>query len=238
MALIFNEQFEATDYDETSDGAADDWSETNAGGGTLNKDYSVATAQTDTGLSLPYWGNQCLLISNGSSAVNIYNRFDSAKTTLYIRFDVIFHDISGLINQDFTHNAFSAWSNAWVVAVIVRPFKDIGGNFKLFVHIGTSGGGAAVPAYPYYAAAVDTRYRIDIKFVGSETCEVKINGVSQGTQATDTTEITNFQLAKPLDSAANQTLYYDNLQFATDGWVPDDATNIGKTAPFPLSFMP
>src|SRR4030043_311003 len=99
MALIFDEQFEATGYDETAAGVGSDWVETNAGGGTLDEDFAVSDVETATGLSLPTWGDQCVKLAGGTSEVSIRQVLDSGQTDFYLRFDLILGNVADLPNS-------------------------------------------------------------------------------------------------------------------------------------------
>lgn len=222
MTLIFNEQFEATGYDETSAGIGSDWTETNAGGGTLDKDFAVSSVESATGLSLPTWGSQCLKLAGGTSEVSIRNTFDSAKTELYVRVDLIVGDISDLPNGS-DEVVFYLWDDPYTTcSVFVR--KTAGGTPYMFGKVENSGGDIYFPSGQNHPFAINTKYRVDFHFVANGTCEMKINGVSQGTGASTSANVTRIYIHKGIATYQNTVVYFDNIQLATDGWVPDDTS--------------
>lgn len=237
MALIFDEQFEAAGYDETVAGNGSDWGEVNAGGGTIDEDFVVSTVESLTGLNLPTWNSQCLKLAGGTSEVRIASTLDTNYTDLYVRFDLIINDASGLTNGE-QKVLFQSWDNLWANSIGFILYRHTDSN--LYIQFGRTIDPSIVPAWPGYGPiSLNVKYRIDFHFVASGTCEGKIDGVSQGTFTSSGIDVRRFSLYKPvLAASADGTAFFDNIQLATDGWIPDDDPHKGVTMRFIQSYIP
>lgn len=226
MALIFDEGFETatTGYEELSGGASNGWSTINAGGGTVDPVQSVDDVETATGLTLAAWDTQCLELSGGTSEVSIRTTMDSQYAELYIRFDVIFGNIADM--AEGVNNILFYTTTGYTTDCITIYTKLTGGVPYFYAKLENSGGDVWLSTYQI---AINTRYRVDIHFVGNGTCQVIINGTSLGTGTCTTTQLNTLKFFKSPDTSSNAALYIDDIQLATDGWIPAD-TSISSSA--------
>lgn len=214
MALIFDEQFEATGYDETSAGAGSNWTEQADGGGTINEDFAVSSVP---GGDPGNWGSQCVQIVRGSSgSTGITNDLDSSYATLYFRADFVFDNIS----------VVSSWGPECIW------LKDSNWNPVLQVYVINESGSyslglvvAGTDPSDEYSIVESTKYRIDFYYAGATgDWEWKVNGVSQGTGSNGSAaNIQRVALGAWRQAGTGLEVYIDNVQLATDGWVPEDS---------------
>ena len=216
MALIFDEQFEATGYDETSAGAGGNWAEA-LGGGTIDEDYATSSV---TGAPAS-WGNQCLRMVNANEAQDASNYLDSEYTgDFYFRGDFIIPDLSDITSTNgYLIQIFdSAWSTVWRAVVY-----DNSGTKTLFFYIGNVTGQVGDTEI-----AANTRYRIDAYFNSTTgDYEIKLNGVSKAS-GNDSVRVSQYIFLYSY-TADGFEIFFDNIQIATDGWVPEDVAGGGWT---------
>ena len=178
MALLFDEQFEATGYDETSADAGSDWVE--VGNGTIDEDFATSSV---TGAPAR-WGNKCLKLVPGSTGAQTTNTLDTAITgDFYCRVDVIFESVvtgdwnNFFMVRDSSYNDCFRWQHT-----------EAGGTIKLYCYVDAV---TPIPAAGY-TISLDTVYRLDMYYNATTNAwEVKINGVSQGSN-TNATRHVNF----------------------------------------------
>jgi len=228
MALIFDEQFETTGYDETSAGAGSNWTETTKTNCTINEDYATSGVNN----APASWDDQCceFVVENDTNDnAFITNTLDSSRAILYGRFDFIVESVpSGLV---YLASIYSTTGTNYLF------YLSPGNQLRCYANY--NGSGAIYISFTSIAA--DTLYRVDWKWdATNDAWGWKLNGVAQpnNIDASDPVESegtlinthpTNTKYfhigARACGSAA--TVYMDNIQLATDGWVPSAVVTIG-----------
>lgn len=215
MALIFNEQFESSGYDETSTGVGSNWAE--VGNGTCDEDYATSSV---TGAPAR-WDDKCLRLIPGTESTYTTNTLDSLITgPFYCRVDVIFESIGAadynnffiVVASDGTSHPFR-WRHTESAGTI---------TIQCLVDAVTLVGSA-------YEVELDTVYRLDMYYdATANEYEVKINGVSQGS-GTATFDGAKLLRCYSYLNATSDIVLFDNIQIATDTWVPEDSEGNAPT---------
>ena len=220
ITLIFDEGFEGTGYEETSAGVAGDWFEEPGTTGSINEDYSVATLEGDTGLSLSsVWGSQCCRIAYSTSGTStyLYNTFDSTKDTIYGRFDFVVTGWGTILDGEesplFNLNSSTSSLNAFFV------IHRTGDNYYLRWYYTAQAG------YVDTLITLNTRYRVDFKWIRNTATtgtEAKVDGSSIGTATSGDTDVSYFAVADYTSGLRGSVVYFDNVQFDVSDWIADD----------------
>ena len=213
VQILFNEGFEAVGFDETSAGIGGNW--VKQGAGSTIEDHATSGV---TGAPAS-WGEKCLTIacSGGDPWTLIRNQMDASYTgDFYCRADII----------------LDAFTDLGVTAAPLFILADSSFYYVISVGIVRNGVGEPVFRATTWGAggsssdsteiSVNTPYRLDIFFNAStDSYTVKIDGtvLHSGSDATAYHNISHIYLASAYE-LPNIGVYYDNVQVATDGWVP------------------
>ena len=236
MALIFNEQFESTGtpgYDETATGVGSDWTEI-VDDGCIEDEKYLTSNVTNAPAS---WGSQCLrsYVDVVSEEAHSYNTLDANQPVVYVRADFIAE--TGLTD---------AWENTEWLRIC-----DESWNLLFVVLIGGIGTARHIHFNPRYddsdhwqdggAFDLNTPYRVDVKWdTTANTWEWKINGVTKhsGTGLTSTREPRIINVGVYTAYVTGIELFTDNVQIATDGWIPADGGVVSpRRLPFSISSL-
>src|SRR4030042_221236 len=216
MPLIFDEQFEAAGYDESAAGVGSDWVET--GNGTIDEDFAVSSVAG----APARWGDQCLKIIPGSTGATIINQLDTSITgDFYCRVDVIFANLTAddynnffIVRDDVGNDAIKWVHTQSGASKVIQAFID---------------GANPIPSHGY-SINFDTPYRLDMFYNATTNAwEIKIEGVSQCTGSNNTRANIDSIWCYSYDGYTSDIAYFDLVQIATDGWVPDDTTTYTRT---------
>lgn len=224
MTRFWDEQFEATGYDET-------WSsgETVAGSSSLDEDYATSSV---TGAPAD-WDSKCLRSNMVSDAAcYVQHFFAAAHTVSYARIEFIWGSFPDALAQFGTH-IFAQQEDSGGVACWQLKIQERGasndGPYRLQFYENAAGTGLTAHHSSSYEMSADTRYRIEVKWDGSANeWEFRFDGATaySGTidgGPTDIQDDLRIGLGAGGGTPGNAELFFDNIAFDDTDWIGAEA---------------
>ena len=205
--IIFDEQFEATGYDETVAGIGSDWVES-AGDGSIDEDKT----RTDVTGAPASWDGDCLETISSAGDTVIYNTFDSEYTTgVYVRVELIVN-AENLGDDQAGDLIILADAGGYDRVMEVQLYES---SAVLYLRLKVDSGAATGAT----AISLDTKYLLEFYYNAAGGWEWKLDSVSKASDVSTANTGVKRILLGPQDNSRTITCYYDNIAVSTEGWI-------------------
>lgn len=213
MALVFNELFEGTGYQNS-------WTESVGAGCTINEDALSSAVGSPNG-----WGVQCLNLVTAASVDNYtYSQYGDAAVR-YSRTDV--HFTAWSLADGDTKRILTFTNNSLATSTInIVLYRD---GAQYYIYFGPVYDGVTQDYSFGAAVSLDTTYRLETKWdTTADLFSCKINGISLGGRALTAGRVQQGSVVVGFTyEAGTFTCYYDLVSVDDSTWVGPPAVVTG-----------
>lgn len=212
MARVFDEQFEATGYDEDATGIGSNWSKVVGSGAIVDEDVptgGVSGAPAD-------WDSLCLQVDTNSVVTYARNDLDSQATTLYIRVEIIINEVT---DENVSGWIFLIQDTSFDGSIETFVLKQAGPIYKLRTRFDAGDLTDVV-------ISLNTRYRLEYYYTtgAGGSAEWRIDGVQKSTDTGMSRDLKYMFLGLKGGGTTDYITFYDNFALDDADWVGAEPT--------------